>query len=73
MLLHKRLVALLEAGKELPFDVYNQVIYYVGPTPAKPGAVFGSGGPTTSGRMDAYAPTLLSFRITWNDRKRISK
>lgn len=60
---HKRLVALLEAGEELPFDVYNQVIYYVGPTPAKPGAVFGSGGPTTSGRMDAYAPTLLSLGL----------
>ncbi len=60
---HKRLAALVEEGKDLPFDVKDQVIYYVGPTPAKPGAVFGSGGPTTSGRMDAYAPTMLSLGL----------
>lgn len=50
---HKRMVELVEQGKPLPFDVMDQVIYYVGPTPSKPGAVFGSGGPTTAGRMDA--------------------
>jgi fumarate hydratase subunit beta len=56
---HKRLVELLSEGKELPFDVNGEVIYYVGPTPAKPGQVIGSAGPTTSYRMDAYTPTLL--------------
>lgn len=60
---HKRLVELIEMGKELPFDVKDQVIYYVGPTPAKPGSVFGSGGPTTAGRMDAYAPKLMSLGL----------
>jgi fumarate hydratase subunit beta len=57
---HKRLFDLLRAGKELPVDLRDQVIYYVGPTPAKPGRVIGSAGPTTSGRMDAYAPLLIS-------------
>ncbi len=56
---HKRLVELLDKGEELPFDPKGQIIYYVGPTPAKPGDVIGSAGPTTSGRMDAYAPRLL--------------
>ncbi|MGX6591670.1 fumarate hydratase subunit beta [Cetobacterium ceti] len=56
---HARLVKLLEDGKELPFDVKGQIIYYVGPTPAKPGHAIGSAGPTTSYRMDPYAPTLL--------------
>ncbi len=56
---HQRLVALLDAGQELPFDVRGQAIYYVGPTPAKPGAIIGSAGPTTSYRMDDYAPKLL--------------
>jgi len=56
---HKRLIDLLKSGKALPFDINGQVIYYVGPTPAKPGQVFGSAGPTTSYRMDAYAPTLI--------------
>ncbi|MBM4340418.1 MAG: Fe-S-containing hydro-lyase [Deltaproteobacteria bacterium] len=56
---HKRLFDLLKEGKELPFDIQGQIIYYVGPTPAKPGQVFGSAGPTTSYRMDAYAPTLM--------------
>lgn len=60
---HKRLIELIEKGEELPFDVNNQVIYYVGPTPAKEGMIFGSGGPTTSGRMDAYAPTLISLGL----------
>lgn len=56
---HKRLIELLEKGSELPMDVSNQVIYYVGPTPAKPGQPIGSAGPTTSYRMDAYTPALL--------------
>ncbi len=60
---HKRLIKLIEEGKELPFDLKDQVIYYVGPTPTKPGHVFGSGGPTTSGRMDAYAPKMLSLGL----------
>ncbi|WP_257351118.1 Fe-S-containing hydro-lyase [Pseudalkalibacillus decolorationis] len=60
---HKRMVEHLEAGKELPFDIKNQVIYYVGPTPAKPGAVVGSAGPTTSTRMDKYTPTLLDLGL----------
>lgn len=56
---HKRLVELLKEGKELPFDIKGAIIYYVGPTPAKPGEVIGSAGPTTSYRMDPYAPLLL--------------
>jgi fumarate hydratase subunit beta len=56
---HKRLVELIREGKELPFDIRGAVIYYVGPTPAKPGQVIGSAGPTTSYRMDPYAPLLL--------------
>ncbi|HOM43010.1 MAG TPA: fumarate hydratase C-terminal domain-containing protein, partial [Bacillota bacterium] len=52
---HKRLAELLERGERLPFELNGQVIYYVGPCPAKPGNVIGSAGPTTSGRMDAYA------------------
>jgi fumarate hydratase subunit beta len=56
---HKRLFDLLREGKNLPFDVKGQIIYYVGPTPAKPGQVFGSAGPTTSYRMDAYSPLLI--------------
>mgnify|MGYP002564012190 CR=1 FL=1 len=57
---HKRLYEALERGEKLPLDLTNNVIYYVGPTPAKPGEVVGSAGPTTSGRMDAYAPTMMS-------------
>ena len=56
---HKRLCELIEQGKELPLDVKDSVIYFVGPTPAKPGEVIGSAGPTTSYRMDAYSPTLI--------------
>ena len=56
---HKRLAALIEAGEALPFDLAGAVIYYMGPSPAKPGNVIGSAGPTTSGRMDAYAPLLM--------------
>ncbi|MDZ7372732.1 MAG: Fe-S-containing hydro-lyase [candidate division KSB1 bacterium] len=57
---HKRLVELLDKGEELPFDLRGQVIYYVGPTPARPGKVIGAAGPTTSGRMNPYAPRLLA-------------
>lgn len=57
---HKRMCETLSEGKPLPFDPTDATIYYVGPTPAKPGQVIGSAGPTTSGRMDAYAPTLMS-------------
>ena len=57
---HKRMCEALARGEKLPFDPENATIYYVGPTPAKPGQVIGSAGPTTSGRMDAYAPTLMS-------------
>ena len=57
---HKRMVELLSRGEDLPFAPSNATIYYVGPSPARPGQVIGSAGPTTSGRMDAYAPRLLS-------------
>ena len=56
---HKRIVELMDTGGKLPFDVQDSIIYYVGPTPAKPGNPIGSAGPTTSYRMDAYAPRLL--------------
>ena len=56
---HKRLVDLINENKELPFDLKGAVIYYVGPTPPKPGEVIGSAGPTTSYRMDPYAPILI--------------
>jgi len=56
---HKRLFDLLKEGKHLPFDIKGQIIYYVGPTPAKPGQALGSAGPTTSYRMDAYSPALI--------------
>lgn len=57
---HKRMCETLAKGEQLPFDPQDATIYYVGPTPAKPGQVIGSAGPTTSGRMDAYAPTMMS-------------
>lgn len=57
---HKRMCETLAKGETLPFDPTDATIYYVGPTPAKPGTVIGSAGPTTSGRMDAYAPTMMS-------------
>lgn len=56
---HKRLVEIISKGKKLPMELRGQIIYYVGPCPAKPGQVIGSAGPTTSGRMDAYAPILM--------------
>lgn len=56
---HKRICELLSKGEELPFSLKDSVIYYAGPTPAKPGQIIGSCGPTTASRMDAFAPTLL--------------
>ena len=60
---HKRLVALIEAGDKLPFELQGAVVYYMGPSPAKPGKPIGSAGPTTSGRMDAYAPLLMQHGL----------
>ena len=60
---HKRFMETLQEGKPLPFDVRGQIIYYCGPSPAPPGRVIGACGPTTSSRMDAYAPTLLSMGL----------
>ena len=60
---HKRLCALVAEGKPLPFELKGSAVYYVGPTPEKPGQVIGSAGPTTSGRMDAYAPRLLDLGL----------
>ena len=57
---HKRLCELLEKGQPLPIDMENAIIYFVGPTPAKPGQAIGSAGPTTSYRMDAYSPALIA-------------
>jgi fumarate hydratase subunit beta len=57
---HKRMVAALDEGKPLPFDISGQTIYYMGPSPAPPGKVIGAAGPTTSGRMDSYAPRLIA-------------
>ena len=56
---HKKLVDLIEAGEELPFDLKGSIIYFVGPTPPKPGEPIGSAGPTTSYRMDSFSPTML--------------
>lgn len=58
---HKRITELLARGEKPPFEIENSVVYYVGPTPAKPGEAIGSAGPTTSYRMDAYAPELLDL------------
>ena len=60
---HKRMCDSLEKGLGLPFDVENQIIYYVGPSPKKEGQIIGSCGPTTSGRMDAYAPKLIRLGL----------
>jgi fumarate hydratase subunit beta len=57
---HKRMVEALDQGKPLPFDIKGATVYYMGPSPARPGRVIGSAGPTTSGRMDAYAPRLMA-------------
>jgi fumarate hydratase subunit beta len=56
---HKRIVASLDNGEQPPFDIKGQTIYYMGPTPAKPGHIIGSAGPTTSYRMDSYSPRLM--------------
>lgn len=61
---HKRIIEMLDKGETLPFELKDSVIYYVGPTPAKPGLPIGSAGPTTSYRMDAYAPHLLDLGET---------
>lgn len=58
---HARMAALIREGKPLPFPIEGSAIYYVGPTPARPGQVIGAAGPTTSGRMDAYSPMLLEL------------
>ncbi len=57
---HKRLCELLDAGGELPLDIKDSILYFVGPTPARPGEAIGSAGPTTSYRMDAYSPALIA-------------
>lgn len=56
---HKRLIQTLDKGEKLPFALEGQTVYYMGPSPAKPGQVIGSAGPTTSGRMDTYSPRLI--------------
>lgn len=61
---HKRLCELVAQGKELPLDVKDSIIYFVGPTPARPGQAIGSAGPTTSYRMDAYSPTMIAQGLT---------
>ena len=61
---HKRLCELIAKGEPLPFDVKDNIIYFVGPTPAKPGQAIGSAGPTTSYRMDAYSPILIEKGLT---------
>lgn len=61
---HKRLAELMEKGEKLPFPIEGAVIYYVGPTPEKPGHIIGSAGPTTSYRMDEYAPKLIKSGMT---------
>ena len=60
---HKRLLELLDQGKSLPFPIEGSAIYYVGPTPERPGQIIGSAGPTTSGRMDPYTPRLLDMGL----------
>lgn len=60
---HRRMLATLDAGEPLPFDLRGQIIYYVGPSPARPGRVIGSAGPTTAGRMDPFTPRLLELGL----------
>jgi fumarate hydratase subunit beta len=60
---HKRLIELIDDGQQIPIDVRGQVMYYVGPSPPRPGMVIGSAGPTTSGRMDSYAPKLMALGL----------
>lgn len=61
---HKRMIEALDAGSRLPFDVKDQTIYYMGPSPAREGAIIGSAGPTTASRMDKYAPALMDLGLT---------
>ena len=63
---HKRMDESLKKNEKLPIDIKGAVIYYLGPSPARPGAVIGSAGPTTSGRMDLYTPTLLNLPRAYN-------
>ena len=60
---HKRMVEALDRGEKLPVDLTGQIVYYMGPSPTKPGNVIGSAGPTTSGRMDAYSPRLMEIGL----------
>ena len=60
---HKRMTETLEKGEKLPFDINGETIYYLGPSPARPGQVIGSAGPTTSSRMDKYTPRLLELGL----------
>ena len=60
---HKRMSETLAERKELPFDIKNQIIYYMGPSPAREGRPIGSAGPTTASRMDKYAPTLMDLGL----------
>lgn len=61
---HKRMKETLDSHKDLPFDIHNNLIYYMGPSPARPGRPIGSAGPTTASRMDFYAPELLDLGLT---------
>ncbi len=60
---HQRLVQALDKGERLPFDLKGQTLYYMGPSPARPGQIIGSAGPTTSSRMDIYTPRLIAAGI----------
>jgi fumarate hydratase subunit beta len=60
---HKRIYEAIEKGEQLPIDVKNNIVYYMGPSPARPGKVIGSAGPTTASRMDKYAPLLLDMGL----------
>lgn len=60
---HKRMAECLEKGQDIPFDIRNETIYYLGPTPSREGQVIGSAGPTTSSRMDKYTPVLLDLGL----------
>ena len=61
---HKRMIEALDRGEKLPFDIEDQTIYYMGPSPERPGKVIGSAGPTTASRMDKYAPRLMDLGMT---------
>lgn len=62
---HKRMVEMLNNNEDMPFDFNGEVVYYAGPCPTKPGEIIGSIGPTTSGRMDAYSPTLIDVGLKY--------